>query len=122
MAARQWMESTMITVSETLGGDWTESMREWDATMAEYDKEMPSLHDARVRLYTLFMDFDPVVTREYRPMKDAWSYDIYIKFHGRKIRISADAPNIAHTEAAIDPDALLDEVKRLWLSYLRSPK
>lgn len=108
-----------IVVAKEIGGDWSEQMREDNALMAEYDRGLPGFYDARNQLYTLFIDNDPMVIRSFHPMKDAWSYDVYVKINHRKVRFSGEAPNIDNENAEIDADKLVEHFKILLIEYFK---
>lgn len=110
--------SENIIVSSKLGGEWSEKMRETDARYAEFDKEWPTFHDVRVRLQTLFMNFDPIIYREFKPMLDSWYFDVFVKINGRKARFSVEVPNLTE-DPSINADEVVDSFKALYIEYLK---
>lgn len=91
--------------------------REYDRLMTEWDEHYPTLKETRHRIKTRYMWYDPIVLREFSPMKDAWEWTTFLRMEGKlshyKVRLDADAPNLTTDDPAIDPQVIMDKYAKL---------
>lgn len=90
--------------------------RAWEHETAEWDEYWPSLKETRRRIKEAYKDYDPLVTREFNPMRDAWNWTTFLTVGGQTIRLDAWAPNLAVEDAAVDPEVVPEAYAEL-LAY-----
>lgn len=84
--------------------------------MSEWDEHWPTFKQARSQIRAEWPGC--LILREFKTMKDWWEYTVLISENYRTYRLDVAAPNLAVTDAAIDVDALMVELKKAYAAEL----